>query len=163
MALYATTDDNWKYYRYDLNESASDFPHFESLWQRWQNKRIDGKLPAWRDFDLEDFRGWYGFIIVYDVLHNPFDLKYRLFGTEMVALFQTEYTGKTIRENNFDIEDTQDLDHFEGLLNQRKIGASSGPIYWDNRDWRNLTFLDLPLSDDGDVITHFLTTAHEIK
>ena len=163
MTLVTTASNNWKYYRYDLNEPVADFPHFESLWQRWQTKRADGRLPAWRDFDLIDFQGWYGFIIVYDVLHNPFDLKYRLFGTEMVTLYQTEYTGKTIRENNFDIEDDKDLNHFEGLYNERQIGASTGPLYWDNRHWRNLTYLDLPLSDDGETVTHFLTAMHEIK
>lgn len=163
MPLFTTTDDNWKYYRYDLDEPVSDFPHFESLWQCWQTRRTDGKLPAWRDFDFDDFRGWYGFLIVYDVLHNPFDLKYRMFGTEMVEMYKAEYTGKTIRENNFEIEDNQDLDHFEGLYNQRKVGASTGPIYWDDRHWRCLSFLDLPLSDDGNTITHFLTAMREMK
>lgn len=163
MTLITTTDDEWKYYRYGLNEPVSDFPHFGSLWELWQSKRTNNKLPAWRDFDLLDFKGWYGFLIVYDVLHDPFDLKYRLFGTEMVTLYKTEYTGKTIRENNFTIEDEVDIDHFEGLFSERKIGASAGPLYWDNRHWRHLSFLDLPLSTDGDTITHFLTAMYEIK
>jgi hypothetical protein len=163
VTLNVTTDDEWKYHRYNLNEPVADFPHFESLWELWQTRRSDDKLPAWRDFDIYDFHDWYGFLIVYDVLDDPFDLKYRLFGSEIVNLYQTEYTGKTIRENGFEIEDEADIAHFEGLFNECKIGASTGPIYWDNRHWRHLTFLDLPLADDGDTITHFLTAIHEIK
>jgi len=162
MSLVTTTEDNWKYYRYNFDDPVTDFPHFESLWELWQTRRLDGKLPAWKDFDLIDFRGWYGFITVFDVLSDPFDLKYRLFGTEMVAMYKAEYTGKTIRENSFEIEDSEDLNHFEGLYNERKVGASSGPIYWDNRQWRKLSFLDLPLSNDGSTITNFLTIMREV-
>lgn len=154
-------ESGWDYYYCDLDDDTSFFPVFESLCNLWRHKRGDKLLPAWKDFAFEDFIGWHKHLILYEVMTTPFDLKYRLFGTYPTYLFGRDCTGHMMRGDDNDIEDDCDLHHFQKLYDENLIGASSGSLYWRNRDFIKLTVLDLPLSSDGENVTHFLSTVIE--
>lgn len=114
-------------------------------------------MPAWSDFDITDFIGWHRHIILYEVMGPPFDLYYRLFGTFPTEAYGMNLTGRTMRTAAPEIETANDLAHFEKLATEHRIGSCSGTCYWSGKEFITMAFLELPLSDDGRTVTHFLT------
>ncbi len=156
MDLWDKNQD-WEYYGFDLNEPLNEFPEFASIHALWDSKRKDGVLPKWSDFEFTEFRGWHGFLMLADVLENPFDLRYRLFGTQITEAYQRDFTGKTLRGMNYEIESEADLKHFEKLHQQRRKGITTGPLHWKNQEYFTLSFCDLPLYNEKGEISQFLT------
>lgn len=149
--------NGWDYYRCNLDEEITEFQTFAPLHGLWNKKRGNGYLPAWKDFDFADFIGWHKHLILYEVLHDPFDLHYRLFGSFPTESYGENFTGKNLSDADPNIEDEYDLLHFKELFQQINVGASTGPVHWHEKEYIKLSFLDLPLSSDGKKITHFLT------
>lgn len=147
----------WKYYSFDLDEELSVFTRFQPLYDLWREKKANKFLPAWKDFAFEEFKGWHPNITLFEVRHDPFDLYYRIFGSVVSDTYGENFSGETLLTANQEIEDEYDLWHFEQLYKQQKYGASEGPVHWSNQEYIKLKFFDLPLSDDGKDITHFLT------
>lgn len=150
-------ESGWDYYCGELDTEITNFPAFQAFHSLWQGKRTDKFLPAWEDFSFEEFNGWHKHIIYYQILHDPFDLYYRIFGSFPTDVYGTNCTGHKMRGRGREIEDECDINHFEKLYNEKKIGASKGAVYWRDREHVHLSVLDLPLSSDGNNITHFLT------
>lgn len=147
----------WNYYQCDLDEKITDFPIFESIHQLWMDKRTDKWLPAWKDFEFEEFVGWHKHLILYEVTTQPFDLTYRIFSSFAADIYGKNYAGKRFSDPDFDIEDEYDLLHFKLLHGLHKVGLSTGPVQWFQKEYIKLSFLELPLSADGENITHFLS------
>ncbi len=147
----------WKYLGLALDEPIDILPVFKPLVALWNDRRDGNRLPAWRDFAFEDFVGWHAHLILYQVMHDPFDLYYRLFGSFAADVYREDFTGRYMRSANPEIEDDYDLLHFEKLYRSRRYGASFGPEHWFENRFIRLSFLDLPLAQDGGEITHFLT------
>lgn len=77
MAIWGENDDGWVYQVFEKNTPASEFGIFQNFKQLWDSKREGDALPAWRDFELEDFAEWYGWITVEDIIPGPtFDAVY---------------------------------------------------------------------------------------
>jgi len=86
--------DSWKYEIFERDVEPKMLPGFEDLVRLWQKKRGDRPVPAWSDFDFHDFVGWHGRITASEVLYDPFDYRYRLFGEQIAEQFNADYTGK---------------------------------------------------------------------
>lgn len=156
MQLWQQESD-WDYYCSELGDELTLFPQFQSLFDLWNSKRKNDFLPAWKDFSFEDFTGWHKHLVFYEIKHAPFDLHYRIFGSFPTELFEVNCTGATMRGDGSSIEDDCDIAHFQKLYEEKKFGASTGSIYWRNKDHIHITVLDLPLSSDGENVTHFLS------
>ncbi|MBP5857857.1 hypothetical protein KAJ83_12630 [Marivibrio halodurans] len=113
-------------------------------------------MPAWSDFDIADFVGWHRHIILHEVTGPPFDLYCRLFGTFPTEAYGVNLTGRTVRNAAPRIETANDLAHLEKLATEQRIGCCSGTRYWSGKEFITMAFLELPLSDDGQAVTHFL-------
>lgn len=74
-------------------------PPFAGLFQLWDAKRAGRTYPARSDFDPVEFKPWLGRISLLDVLPGPpMDFRYRLIGTETVAQYGVDLTGKRFSE-----------------------------------------------------------------
>ncbi len=129
---------------------------FVSLWRsKWRGAR---SFPAWRDFDLMDFEGWWGQISLAEIHDEPFDLRWTLWGTAITEWWGADYTGKFIS----DLPAVQDVWHnyeapfLERLIQDRAIGYVSGSLAPQGRGYRTICGVDLPLQQDG-RITHILS------
>ena len=159
MIITERTDD-WIYASLSLSAPESEFGRFASAARIWRSKAEAGALPRKRDFLPEDFRGWHGRMIIYDVLREPFDLRFRLFGTNLVDGLNVENTGKRFSEAYGHVPDYEvTLRHFEYLVCNRTIGMSCGSMGWEGLDYCVGHFVDFPVTDDDGVIAFFFTFA----
>jgi hypothetical protein len=149
-------EDDWSYSVYDRETPAHDFGVFQELVTLWRSKGVDDKLPAWSDFELEDFVGWYGWVSVADISYTDIiDIHFRLWGTKLPDLQGYELTGKSPRLNTTEPYeyaygfDQDDFDYYEKIVKQSAIGITEGSVYWDNRSYKRYHEILFPLSDDG--------------
>jgi hypothetical protein len=161
MELWDKIED-WSYYISDLDTPPADFEHHSTIVSLWNQKRVGSDLPAWSDFSLEDFEGWWGWLSVIDCLSpDGCDWKYRLWGTNFARFTGHEMTGKSMTSKRSDELGVQhynnhDFDHIKVIFDQRKIGYLEGPVDSDMRDLTWVTLIRLPLADDGTNIDKFL-------
>lgn len=149
--------DRWKYEVFERDIEPEMLPGFEDLVRLWQKKRGDRPVPAWSDFDFLDFVGWHGRILVSDISYDPYDFRYRLFGKEVAERFGVDKTGKfstELEDCNFD--PIEDLEFYEMASRRMLITRLSGQPYWLSRPYVTTTFVEFPLSDTGEMATHYL-------
>ncbi len=142
------------YEHFPLDSEGSMFPGFEDLHALWKLKKADRFLPAWKDFDLQDLQPWWGKMCVIDFTYDPFDFKFRLWGTQITDLYQIDYSQKwysDLYEQGVYPED--DKPYFEKIARENLIGKNNDTLDWYGRGHVTAYFLDLPLSDDGKTVT----------
>ena len=83
MALWKQKED-WTYEYFDLDEDVSTFIGAESFVELWNTKRGNRRVPRWSDYDWDDLFPWWGSLVVSDVFWEPYDYRYRLYGTNVV-------------------------------------------------------------------------------
>lgn len=146
-----TTDQNWTYETYSLDTSSQTFGPFASIVDLWRSRGSDG-IPDWNKFQLMDFEGWWGWIIVYDVVDiEPPSFKVRLWGREFVKHLGYDLTGQLLTMG--DAEPKTDAKHITAndllfnrhLLDDSLIGHAFGPIDENFGNKQNYWELMLPL------------------
>ncbi|MBT4890394.1 MAG: hypothetical protein HON65_12660 [Rhodospirillales bacterium] len=157
MSILKNDSSDWDYHIFDCDTASQEFGAFQSFAELWNSKRINGKLPAWRDFDITDFFGWYGWLSVCDISYEGvFDTHYRLWGTNVANILGYDLTGKSPRKNTeppYEYSDgysQKEFDFLESLARQPAIGTAFGSIAWQNRSYVKYEEITLPLSDDGE-------------
>jgi len=147
---------DWTRELLDLETPSAALGPFESIAELWRGKRKDGALPAWRDFDFADFKGWYGWLSVYDVIgRQPFDFRARLWGSQLVDLLGHDMTGKSPRCGDAALGvfrggfNEDDMSFMSRIVDEPCLARTTGSVYWQNRRHVRYTDLFLPLSTDG--------------
>ena len=152
--------DGWIYAAHPLATPDATFGGFADAVATWRSKARDGALPRKRDFRPEDFRRWLGWVIIYEVVPQPFDLRFRLFGSNLAENLNTDNTGKLFSQAYAHVPGhTVTLRHFRTLWRQRMIGMSSGPMNWEGLAFHSGLFLDLPVADDTGELAYYFTFA----
>ncbi|WP_425403768.1 hypothetical protein [Hwanghaeella sp.] len=150
----------WVYRTYPLGEDAAELGTAGPVFDLWRAKCDMPHLPAWRDFDFGEFVGWHANLILYEVKTEPFDLLYRICGGGAAHVYGKDLTGQTMRSGAEGIQEDIDLAFYQEMADERRYGTCQGPAYWRGRLFLQHAFLCLPLSEDGDRVTHFLTVLH---
>ncbi len=98
------------YRLYDHTTDPECFHEFSDIMGIWKSKFIDGAFPSWSDFELEDFKGWYGQIslVEFDDQRNSHMI---LWGTKLVEWWGVDSTHKSL-ESQAPIDDS-DLHNVE--------------------------------------------------
>ncbi len=152
----------WRYTLYPLGQDRAEFGQagkLLELWSRKQAARSHGLLPARAQFDFLDFRGLHGRIMISEVQSGPFDLLVRLWGTTQTQILNYDRTGMLLSQCGDprfnDIE--ADLRYYEELCRLPAIGVREGGVFWQERDHLIISYLDLPLADDGQRVDRVLS------
>ena len=161
MAVWKRVDD-WTYEVFDHNTNPERFGVFESLVALWNVKRRGRQMPSWADFEFLDFKGWHGVIAVKEVVAEPFDLHYRLWGTKLTEIFGSDNTGKLYSETGAGDMDN-DIAYFAELCRTGSIGMRHGKLDWLPNGDRSVAFIDLALSVDGFRVSRLLTAFAETR
>jgi hypothetical protein len=149
---------NWLYETFERDIDPEALPGCEDLVRLWQEKRGDRPVPAWADFDFHDFTGWHGRITLADVIYDPFDFRYRLVGLQVTERLRKDYTGKLYTEMVAEgMDPFDDFEFYEMTSRKLLISRLSGDLRWAGQKYVSVTFIDFPLSDDGEKGTHILT------
>lgn len=164
LALPFTAEDDWTYHLVHMETPPECFDMFATVVELWQVKKRGDSLPAWRNFDFDEFKDWWGWLTVIDLIPGGvFDGQFRLYGSNLVDLIGKELTGKSLRggamapsidQNGYK---THDFGFLEDVTRMPAIGIASGPVFWQNRDHVTITTLRLPLADDGKNVDRILS------
>jgi len=159
----AATSSDWRYAMCPLGTEPWRMGPFENLVRTWQLRRGDGRLlPARDDFEIRDFAPWLGRIFIARIEHDPFDLRFTLWGMQLRDWWRVDYTGKTLGELSEDPSRWQvERHYFQAMAREPFIGVASGYLSQHRRDHIKVLGVDLPLSD-GTVITQVLSAHMQI-
>jgi hypothetical protein len=159
MAVWKRVN-NWTYEVFDRDAAPEQFGVFESLVALWRSKRVDRGMPSWTAFDFYDFKGWHGSIAVQEIITEPFDLRCRLWGSQLTEVFGSDNTGKLYSEYGQGYTEN-DFAFLTELCRSGSIGMSHGALDWLQKGHKSAAFIDLPLSDDGSAVHNLLTAFAE--
>ena len=73
-----------------------------SILKYWYSKAAPGRLPSRQDIKLEELRDLAPQIAIVDVLAQPLQFRFRLFGTNLAALAGRDLTGMVLSEQGCD-------------------------------------------------------------
>lgn len=125
----------------DFDENDIPWPEGRFLFNLWQEKSKDGKLPARSDFVPMELKSILTNIILLDVELEPINVSVRLMGSFIANILQADTTGENIRNMT---------DRYTWLIENKK------PYYltkvvpdWALVDYRDYNILALPLAEDG--------------
>lgn len=159
-----TGTDGWVYEIYSADTDAAGLGDFSAFKQLWDSKRVAGKLPAWRDFELEDFADWYGWICVGDLVPGPtYDSIFRLWGTNLTEFYDKDLTNRRMKEFEGELFSAEGFEILHTLIGTHNFRISQGPVKWELKNkWRYsdwYSFIDLPLADDGETVDRYISLA----
>ncbi len=161
---HETCADNWTYEVYSKDTPADELREFGHFKRLWDSKRVGDALPAWRDFELEDFAHWYSWISVEDVIPGPtYDCVYRLWGTGLTQLYGKDVTNRRMSEFLGDLFSPEDLDVLQTLIGTHNFRICCGAVHWPVEAGSSFSdsygFIELPLADDGHTVDRYMNLA----
>lgn len=157
---------NWQYGTCPLDTPPAAFGPFADLVTLWQGKRTENVvLPLRRAFDFADFRRWWGRVAIARITHDPFDVRFVLWGTTLTDWWGVDYTNRRLGSAaaNPDAWRSTEFRYFEAMAQHPFIGIAGGNLAQHDRSYITVLGLDLPLSQDGETLSHALTAHVEMK
>ena len=149
--------EGWILEYFDRDIAPEALPGFEDLVRIWRDKRGERPVPSWSDFDFYDFKGWHGRLAVYDISYDPFDYVIRLSGTAIDGVFDRTMTGVTASDlEDMRVEHPDSMAFYEMVCREMLISRQTGTLNFKGREHVPITFVEFPLSDDGQRATHTL-------
>lgn len=129
----------------------------QELHRYWDGKRQGRAMPRKADIDPSEMKPLLPYLLLADFAAEPFRLRYRLVGTEIVAIYGVDFTGRWLDELDFG-------DQVEGgwPAQYRRVFDTCRPLFGDARLTAvsgiemDYAFGLFPLSDDGVVPSHCL-------
>ena len=123
-----------------------------ALFEYWSSKRKGDALPRRADIDPAEIPGLVQNIMIADIEHHPFRVRYRLVGTKVVEMTGYEFTGKYLDEIALPNDEAPFLDCYRLACDSRSAVLTR--VIWrlapDEVAEYDACFL--PLSDDGEVV-----------
>ena len=145
---------------YSPETPSAAFGPFTSFVALWHAKRRNGRLPAWRDFDFHDFKGWHGMIHVDELVSlEPFEMRCRLWGSQLTEILGIDETGKLLSESPAAVEPGL-IDFTRSIVVQGRIGLNVGRV-WSYQRAIELTVVKLPCASDGVNVDTILSVSKE--
>jgi hypothetical protein len=118
----------------------------------WQSKRVGTALPRRADIDPADIAGSLPNLLIADIEHHPFRVKYRLVGTRVVQMTGFEFTGKYLDEIALPDDEGPFLECYQAACDW--AAAVTARIKWRLEDGSTGAYdiCILPLSGDGKTV-----------
>ena len=125
------------------------------LYAYWERKRGSRRMPSRADIDPADLKRILPNILLAKIDRESRRVRYTLVGTRCVAHAGMDYTGHYLDEIDFTCDFDTDWDDIYRVLTREKrpIVGTVKTFLKDNRVCELAEVL-LPLSDDGETVTH---------
>lgn len=117
----------------------------------WQNLRKGDRLPARADLDPADFVYCLPNILLMDITQPPLRVRYRLIGSEVVAIAKLDFTGRYLDEIAFPNAQFDWAGLYRQLVAERRPLFAQVPIQ-TTAEPRHYELGLFPLSSDGQTI-----------
>ena len=156
---------DWAYKIFSPDTPDTELSGVGSFKRLWDSKRKGDALRAWRDFELSDFTGWYGWLAVEDILDSvSYESEFRLWGTKMAEMFGVDPTRKRFSECIGTLYDYDETAFWDEMRNTHNFIISTGTIDWfpnyHHYNAKPYTYITLPLADDGRNVDKYLSALH---
>ena len=142
-------------------ENPAAFGHPATVFLRdyWQHKRGGRAMPARADISPAELKEHLGWVMILDVLPGARDFRYRLIGTLVTQYFSADATGKTVMEafepNGVAVAKAVNS-VFRKCARDKVVMRTAGNANWLSEGMEEFEAIYLPLSDDGETVTHIL-------
>ncbi len=139
---------------HSLDVPAERFGALASFVEIWRGKVRDGKLPSWSAFDFYDFSGWHGWIHIDEIVtEKPFEMRCRLWGTELADRLGVDETGQLLCFSPAAAEPNL-IPFYQDILSLPAIGTNSGIVTSYDRasEWSVVKMPCPGYGDEPDVI-----------
>lgn len=142
-------------------ENPSHFEHPTCVFLRayWEQKRGARAMPARSDISPAQLKDHLGWVMILDVLPGARDFRYRLIGTLVTQYFSSDGTGKTVMEAfapNGEAVAKSVNSIFRKVARDKCVMRTAGDANWLSEGMEEFEAIYLPLSDDGENVTHIL-------
>jgi hypothetical protein len=122
----------------------------------WNQIRAGRVAPAWPEVDPGAIGSLLPYVVVAEVLGDPFDIRYRIVGTAIIESFGYDYSWKNLRSMNYLTQSDSWIDFYRRLVErpmpcfgQYRIGSHIAGDRW-------VDSCTLPLSGDGRSVDRFI-------
>ncbi len=127
-------------------------PRIRAIYNYWDSKRHGHRMPSRADIDPVDIPNFLPNVILVDMEHDPFLLRYRLVGTDIVSKCGFDLTGKIVGDAYFGPDADSVLAHYRYIVETRDIRLADAPFV-EPRGWYVYAErIIMPLSDDDDTV-----------
>jgi hypothetical protein len=136
-----------------------DEPLINGLVAYWEAKRAGRIAPRRADIDPAELKPHLPFLLMFDVLEDGCDFRFRLVGTGIVQGMGRDSTGKRLTELYADRPAARNTltDGFRQVTIQKRPIFTRGRIFWvPDRLHRRFASVALPLSKDGVTVNIIL-------
>ena len=122
----------------------------------WNRIRAGRFAPRWSDVQPGDIKHLLPYLIVGQVEHDPFDLRYRIVGTAVVDAFGFDFTGESLRSPSPGSDASSWLGIYRAFVDRR------APVFGQYRvpvGLAELRVVDVgifPLSSDGRAVDRLI-------
>jgi hypothetical protein len=123
----------------------------------WDRHKGPDELMAKDLVDPFALRPWLPYLTISEFHDNPFRLRYRLVGTEIVRFVRSDFTGVWLHESGWS-DDIIALNHalYHHVHATRRPLFGLSTVEWDGRTSYRFEWAVLPLTSDGARCTHCL-------
>lgn len=143
----------------DLDEVQSFAPIVEMWRTRTLGRRGLAGVPAWTDFKVTDFTGWFTYMARSVVAGNRDDVEFRYFGSALAFLFGEDFTRRTFRDMAPAAHRDFLRNHWKTFFDSPVIAVGQIRSMIGNRDNLMIRIIHLPMVTDGatvDGVLHFV-------
>lgn len=138
---------------------CGDFSDFIAL---WQSKRNGKQLPGRADFTLQDFLGWHSRMAISEILPSGDDLKFLIFGSEMVEQQGDDLTGCILSERLPEAYRYVYQPHIKRIVRSPSFALGKVQSASDSDKSMYVTVMHLPVASDGVTVDGMLHLTWQI-
>ncbi|MEQ8665913.1 MAG: hypothetical protein RIC16_09320 [Rhodospirillales bacterium] len=154
--------DGWAYEVFTPDTAPSEFGPAASFVELWNSKRAGTALPAWKDFQIEEFGPWYGWLALEELLPaEGYESLFRLWGNRLVDSFDIELTNTRFSDAVCKVYSPDEVRFWLWLSRTHFIARATGTMDWlehfHRLHGRSYIDITLPLADDGTTVDRYLT------
>ncbi|MCR9257427.1 MAG: PAS domain-containing protein [Alphaproteobacteria bacterium] len=141
---------------------ADAIPVLRETFEYWEKMKGDRALPDSADIDvLRIPRDWLPHLVLVDVETDPFDLRYRLVGTAIVAWLGFDPTGRTVAESSPFKDSDRVFDNYRTAIETRcPYFINRTDLQRDSEEHPSARWLLFcPFSSDGETVDRIMVHA----
>ena len=132
-------------------------PLIRQLFTYWQSKCRGGTVPRRADIDPSEIPKLMPSLLIVDIEHEPFRVRYRLVGTRIVQATGFEFTGKYLDEIILADDEGPFLESYRAACESKTPILSRIKWHLDNETTGEYDACFLPLSDDGEIVNKVIS------
>ncbi|MFD2205009.1 hypothetical protein [Kiloniella antarctica] len=129
-------------------------PGFEDVLNLWDSKRNGHLLPAWDNFQFDDFGGVHSRVSVSEKEDN--DFRFKIYGSDFARLRDRDLTNKLLCASVGVNWKGGAYAYFAEISKGPYIGRTQGVVPDARCHLVKINSIDLPLGEDGKNVSHCL-------